>query len=158
MSIAKHELYIKPLGALYGMNSGIPVCHQGFWKDVTIGRLLCLYYALHATPEKVLRVIKEPEYMTSSQATVFGYLLQFVGNMKVEEVRRFLRFVTGSSALTVDEIYIDFNTLSGVSRRPIAHTCASSLHLPTTYSTSLEFCQEFSELLSSEHSWIMDAI
>ena len=41
---------------------------------------------------------------------------------------------------------------------PIAHTCASSLHLPTTYSTSLELCQEFSELLSSEYSWITDEV
>ena len=73
--------------------------------------------------------------MTSSQARVFGYLTQFVGNMKVEEVRRFLRFVTGSSALVVNEIKIEFNNLAGLNRRPIAHTCASSLQLPTSYTT-----------------------
>ena len=63
-----------------------------------------MYYSLHATPEKVLKVIKEPEYKSMSEHTVFGYLLRYVGNMKVEEVRKFLRFVTGSSALTVEEI------------------------------------------------------
>ena len=157
-NVAKHEFLVKPLGALYGLNSGIPKDHIGFWKDVTVERLLCVYYSLHATPDKVLKVIKEPQYMSMSEQTVFGYLLRYVGNMKVEEVRRFLRFVTGSSALTVEEIKVQFNSLSGLSRRPIAHTCASSLELSTTYSTCIEFCEEFTAILSNEFSWIMDAI
>ena len=156
--LSRHEFLVKPLGALYALNGGIPLRHQPFWKEVTVDRLLCLYNAMHATPARVLKVIKEPIGMTSPQARVFGYLFQFVGNMKIEEVRRFLRFVTGSSALVVDEISVEFNSLTGMNRRPIAHTCASLLQLPTCYTTSLEFCEEFATLLSNDYSWIMDAI
>lgn len=109
--------------------------HRAFWKDMTVEHLINIYSALHATPSRVLKVLKEPLVMNSAQARVFGYLLQFVGNMKAAEVRRFVRFVTGSSALVVDEINVDFNHLSGLSRRPIAHTCASTLELPTSYTT-----------------------
>ena len=126
---------MKPLGALYALN-GILEGHDR--------RALDKYYsALHATPSRVLKVLKEPIVMNSAQACVYGYLLQFVGNMKTEEARRFVRFVTGSSALVVDEINVDFNHLSGLSRRPIAHTCASTLELPTSYTTCVEFCEEF---------------
>ena len=96
---------------------------------------------MHATPARVLKVIvlkmiKEPIGITSPQARVFGYLFQFVGNMKIEEVRRFLRFVTGSSALVFDEISVEFNSLTGINRHPIGHMCASSLQLPTCYTIS----------------------
>ena len=71
------------------------------------------------------------------------------------EVRNFLGFVTGSSALVIDEIKVTFNGLSGLSRRPIAHTCSSTLELPVSYATYLEFAQEFDFILTTELSWIM---
>ena len=137
--LSRHEFLVKPLGALYALNGGIPLGHKPFWKEVTIDCLLCLYNAMHVTPRRVLKVIIG---MTSSQARVFGYLIQFVGNMKIDQVRRFLRFVMEGSALVVDKITIEFNSLAGMNHRPIVHTCASLLQLPTCY-TSLEFCEDF---------------
>ena len=77
--------------------------------------------------------------------------------MRNAEVRNFLRFVTGSSTL-VDEIKVTFNGLSGLSRRPIAHTCSCTLELPVSYATYLEFAQEFDAIFTRELSWIMDAL
>lgn len=74
------------------------------------------------------------------------------------EVQDFLRFVTGSSALVVDEIKVTFNGLSGLTRRPITHTCSSTLELPVSYATYLEFAEEFDSILTNELSWIMDAL
>ena len=156
--IARHEFLVKSLGALYSLNGGIPDSHRKFWNEVTIERFLCVYYALHATAAKVLKVIKEPEFMDPSQSRIFGYLTQFIGNMKVDKVKRFLRFVTGSSALVVKEISVGFNTLSGLNRRPIAHTCASSIQLSTSYTTCVEFCEELEAVLTNEYSWIMDSM
>ena len=65
--------------------------HRAFWKGVTVEHLLCVYYALHATPSKVLEVIKEPEAMNTAQSqsqSQSGYLLQFIGNMKAGYTRR----------------------------------------------------------------------
>ena len=112
--------------------------------------------AINATAYNALKVIKEPLVLEPLQETTYGY--QYVGNMCNAEVRNFLRFVTGSSALVVDEIKITFNGLSGISRRPIAHTCSCTLELPTSYSTYLEFAREFDAILTSELSWITDAL
>ena len=106
----------------------------------------------------VLKVIKEPAVLEPLQETTYGYLLQYIGNMRNAGVRDFLRFVTGSSALVVDEIKVTFNGLSGLSRRPIAHTCSCTLELPISYATYLDFAQEFDAILTSELSWIMDAL
>ena len=118
-----------------------------------------LYLALCATPAKVLALLEEPIETNLCQVRVMGYLQQFVGNMRNEEVRRFLRFTTGSSVIVVKRISIAFNNLSGLSRRPIAHTCGSALELPSTYVSYLDFEQEFNAILAdNEYSWHMHAI
>lgn len=66
--------------------------------------------------------------------------------------------MTGSSVAIGREISVSFNSLSGASRRPIAHTCSCELKLPVCYSTSLEFSDEFKHILSNEFSWIMDSV
>ena len=158
--VARHTFVVKPLASLFAMFGGIAAEHKGFWKDVTVDHLMEVYLASNATAYNALKVIKEPLVLDPEplQETTYGYLLQYVGNMRNAEVRNFLRFVTGSSALVVDEIKITFNGLSGVSRRPIAHTCSCTLELSTSYSTYLEFAQEFDAILTSELSWIMDAL
>ena len=156
--VARHEFLQKPLAPVYAMFGGVPVEHTDFWKGVTVDHLMKVYLSSSPTAHNVLKVIKEPPVLQPLQETSYGYLLQFVGNMSNREVRHFLRYVTGSSALVVDEIRIVFNGLTGIARRPIAHTCSCTLELPVSYNTYLEFSQEFSAILNSELSWIMDAI
>ena len=63
-------------------------------------------------------------------------------------MRRFLRFVTGSSVNTGKEIVVLFNILNGLARRPIANTDGSCL----------ASASEMRAILSNDNSWIMDAI
>lgn len=81
-----------------------------------------LYLASSATAHDVLQVIKEPEVLLPFQETTFSFL-QFVITC---EVRHFLRYATGSSALVVDETRVT-NGLTGLACRPIAHTTTSLL-------------------------------
>ena len=160
--VARHTFVVKPLASLYTMYvmfGGIAAEHKGFWKDVnvTVDHLREVYLASNTTAYNALKVIKEPRVLEPLQETTYGYL-QYVGNMRNAKVRIFLRFITGSLALVVDEIKITLNGLSGVSRRPIAHTCSCILELPSSYSTYLEFAQEFDAILTSELSWIMDTL
>ena len=112
---------------------------------------------LTATPSKVLEVLDEPDFVHSAQERVYGYLRQFIGNMKMDEVRNFLRFVTGSSVLSNAAIKVTFNALGGLARRPIAHTCDNSVELSTEYLTYVDFTSEFEAILS-EYSWSMDIV
>ena len=92
------------------------------------------------------RLLDEPIEENSTQATVFGYLELYVGNMKNEEARCFLRYTTGSLVLIGQHITVGFNSLSGFAWRPTAHTCGCELELPSTYLSYLEFEKEFNAI------------
>ena len=71
-----------------------------------------------------------------------------VGNMHKEDLRRFMRFVTGCCVCIAKQIKIVFNGLSGLARQPIAHTCDFTLELPTSYINFEDFRDEFMSILS----------
>ena len=123
----------------------VPAVHHGFWSQFSIEHLFKLYVSLNATPEQC----------NSARSRVFGYLIRFVGNIKLKELRQFLRFVTGSSVMITKSIKVHFNSLKGIPRRPISHTCSCTLELPTSYVSFLEFEKEFSLVLTSEGAWAM---
>ena len=157
-SLARHHFKSQPFAALSAMHAGVPKKHKPFWQAIGVEELRELYDAMTANPEKILEILVEPDYSNINEQRVFGYLQQFVGEMKLDEAKRFLRFVTGSSVVTGEEITLSFNALSGAARCPLAHTCTNLLDLPYTYSTYLEFVEEFTVLLANEdYCWQMNS-
>lgn len=160
-NIAKFVFFTNPMSAIQAVNAGIPSSHRAFWKDKSPVDLEQIYVALTATPSKVVSLIEEPYFTNSAEQIVYGYLRQFVGKMSSDDVRMFLRFVTGSSVCGTENITVQFNALTGLARRPIAHTCSSLLELPCTYTSYLEFEREFKLVLSADrtsYTWIMDSL
>ena len=157
ISTAKHTFHGKPLGLLITMRAGVPACYHKFWQQFDIDKLFSIYKALNASVSSVLKSIMEPIAMNAAEDKVFKFLRTYITNLKVEELRRFLRFVTGSSVLTSMNITIIFNNLSGVGRRPLVHTCDCTLELSKSYSSYPEFEHEFTVYLLDETSWIMDS-
>ena len=147
------------MAAISSIHSGISEEEKLFWRNFSVNELHSLYLSLSATAEKVLNIIEEPVESNCNQARVFNYLLQYIGNMRNDEVRRFLRFTTGSSVVIAERINVIFNAQSGLSRHPIAHTCGCTLELPSTYASYLDFEQEFNSILKNdEHTWGMHVI
>ena len=66
------------------------------------------------------------------------------------QLNSFMRYVTGADVLCVPQISVQFSTLDGFARRPIAHTCGSLLELPSTYNTYPELREEFSNILAKK--------
>ena len=81
----------------------------------------------------------------------YAYLTTMIGNMQRQELRLFLRFVTGGSVCIAPKIKIAFNNLSGLGRRPIAHTCDFLLVLPVSYINYEDLCSDFK-------AWRMDSV
>ena len=106
---ARFEFTIKPMAAYSMIGSGIPSKEQLFWQSFSLEELHSLYMAINATPGKVLALLQEPTLGNEAEGRVFNYLQQFVGNLKVDEIRKFLRFTTGSSALMAENITVSFN-------------------------------------------------
>lgn len=155
---ARYLFITKPMSAICAVHSGIPVCHREYWNSKSPGDIQMIYQALTATPCKVLLSLDVPLFNNEAQETTYGYLRQFIGNMSSEEIQMFLRFVTGSSVCSTEKIEVEFNVLSGLARRPIAHTCGNTLELSATYRSYPEFEKEFKAILLNEFSWIMDSM
>ena len=155
---ARFEFTIKPMAAYSMIGSGIPSEEQLFWQSFSLKEFHSLYMAINATPGKVLELLQEPTLYNEAEGRVFNYLQQFIGNLKIDELRKFLRFTTGSSALMVENITVSFNSTTGMAHRPIAHTCGCVLEVPSTYISYLEFEAEFSAILNDEYSWEMHSV
>ncbi len=157
LQAAKYEFIIKPCAALTAIHSGIPIKLSTFWEKKSVYDLRSIYLALSASPIKVLSLLDDCFVQNPSQERVFKYLSQFVGNMTNDELRSFLRFVTGGSVCPATSMKISFNCSKGIVRRPIGHTCGCQLELSVDYKTYLDFVSEFQSCLMTSDSWYMDA-
>ena len=84
-----------------------------------------------------------------------------VGNLNMEDLHHLMRFITGSSVCSESKISIQFNGLTGLARRPIAHTCDCTLELPTAYCNYDDFYEEFCSILaqtSNDFAWRIDVL
>lgn len=155
---AKYQLVSKSLGTLLLMRASFPTSYNSFFQQFSIEQLFELYKSLGACSSTVLQCLREPEFLNKAEERTYRYLLTFIGNSKPEQLRLFLRFVSGSSVVLSSPIKVTFNNLSGLARRPISHTCDCTLELPLSYSSYPEFEHEFFEVLASDTSWIMDVL
>ena len=161
IDVSNFEFIMKPALATSLMNRGIPEKHCQFWSRMSISELHEIYNALSVSSSRVLSMIEDPKCLNENQERVFGYLKLLIGNMNVEELQAFMRFVTGASVCLSKSIEITFNTLDGLARRPISHCCDCILELPVAYSTYPEFANEFHSILANIHdqyNWLMDSI
>ena len=162
VQVSHFQFILKPMPAVLSVNSGIAREELPFWNNMSTEQLYSLYRALSASSFKILQLIQEPDDLTKDQQRILLYLKQYIGNLRVAELERFLRFVCGSSVCP-DELNVTFNSLSGLGRRPIGHTCSYTLELSSMYPSYLDFENELNQVLSSSHvdaewTWRMDAV
>ena len=154
---AIYELCSKPSAAINEMRKGIePV--KKFWQPLSAEDLTLICTSFLPTLEKVLKLIDDsdpcPEY-----ERILGYLRQYVGSMSKQKLANFLRYVSGSPCCPMS-INVTFNHLEGLGRRITVHTCTTTMDIPATYLSYLEFEKEFDAILYCQdpHVWSMDAL
>ena len=113
--MAKFEFEVKPMVAITSVHCGIPKEHKAFWENMTVEKLYSLYLMLTASPAKVIACL-EPECTMQVDERIFSYLES--GNMNRNMLRRFLRFVTGSSTCIGNTIKVRFNRISKTAIQP----------------------------------------
>jgi len=91
-----------------------------------------------------------------SERDTFKYLKQYIRGLTEDSLKRLLRFLTGADIIIVDGIKVSFICFqSEFERRPIAHTCAPLLELPSSYRNFCELREEFEGILRRDN-WEMD--
>ena len=78
-------------------------------------------------------------------------------NCDMEELSKFLWFVTGSTTLP-SRIEIVFATMFGAARRPIAHTCSNTLELSDTYWSYQDLRDEMRAVLATPMAFEMNML
>ena len=159
--VARFEFISKPAAAISMIYSGIPTNHREFWRRQSPDKMVELYRHLTLNPQKMIEMLHFPEACLPQQERVYGYLRTMIGNSSSNQLRQLMRFITGSCVCNSDKITVQLNGLSGLARRPIAHTCDCVIELPTAYSNYDDFCGDFHCIFAQtndEYTWQMDAL
>ena len=61
----------------------------------------------------------------------------------------YLRLLTGSDMIIIENIEVSFSAMEGLARRPIAHTSAPMLKLPNSHRNFCEFREESTSILNA---------
>ena len=107
---------------------------QGFWNRKSPTEFQALHSKLSVSASKVISMLETPSVSNPAEERVCQYLTTMIGNMQPNKLRLFMRFVTGASVCIASKIIVTTNNVGGLARRPIAHTCDSTLELTVPYS------------------------
>ncbi|XP_028412414.1 uncharacterized protein LOC114535234 [Dendronephthya gigantea] len=129
--LAHQELVQKPK---YVVHCWTPYIHalKSFPPFQSIEGVRKMYDEKRPTTRKVIKLFKcEPSKDAENQC--FDFLKQYVKSLQGQSLTRFLQFTTGSDIIVTKQIKVAFVVVQGFARRPVAHTCAPLLELPSTY-------------------------
>jgi hypothetical protein len=157
LEIAKQELVQKPhlmIGAWQ------PILQNHLKKCLhfqSIKEVMGLYEDLVPTPKKLLNSLSCTP-TTEPKRDAYKYLQRFIRGLDKEKLTKFLKFTTGMDIMSRHAMKVTFLSSTGFSSRPIAHTCAPMLELPTNYSNFVELREEFENILTQKISWDIDIV
>jgi hypothetical protein len=160
IATARHLLLDKPAPLVEMMKRGIPSSqYECFWSTLTLPAIQLLFTQQLPTPAKVNNVIfaANEDAIRQDEQNCLYYLRQMVSGFDVDDLESFLRFISGSTVMP-QKITVLFNKISGLARRPIAHTCSNTLELSTTYRSAQEMKREFKFILADPDCFKMDMI
>lgn len=122
-------------------------------------KLVDIFKTLQPNVKGVLSLLKFSEGISNNDRNVMHYLRQYIKEMDNDRLKLFLRFCTGSYLLVpdVNRITVEINSIDGLARRPVAHTCGQILELSNAYENLPVFRSEFNHILSSD-IWVMDIV
>ncbi|CAB3991128.1 Werner syndrome ATP-dependent helicase-like 1 [Paramuricea clavata] len=106
------------------------------------------------------KVIKLLNFVPTNYAEnqCLDHLKRYIKSLQGQSLTRFLQFTTGSDIIVTEQIKVNFVAAQGFARRPIAHTCAPLLELPSTYQCYNDLAEEFSNILADKLSWAFDIV
>ncbi|KAJ7380549.1 hypothetical protein OS493_009016 [Desmophyllum pertusum] len=161
LDIARCEFLVKPQAIMRAFKSGMFDCKPEPWSTVRQDELVNLYDILNVEPDKVSEMVVPSEFdqsLNQAKDRVFNFLIRFLKSCTKEMAIAFLRYCTGSNVMVVPRIEVSFVDVSGLARRPVAHTCTARLDLSTSYESYASFCREFSKILTNEDAFRFNAM
>ncbi|KAK3601252.1 hypothetical protein CHS0354_040431 [Potamilus streckersoni] len=155
INLAQNELCIKPKFFCENMRKGIPQKHMTiFWMQMTLEHLGHLYEAFLISAENIWPKIRCETWplRNLNEIRVYGYLSDLIQDLEEETLLSFVQFVTADRKIPSTFITIGFSDTQGITRCPVASTCAYRLDIPVSYRSFEEFKTEFMMVLNSDEA------
>jgi len=157
ISVAKTELFSKTIMAANAIKEGLCKGAQGkMWLSATPELVNDLNKSLQVTTEKMISLISihDSYDLTKGKEVVLTYFKRYVRDLDGRELARFLRFITGSSALAVSSIKVIFHTHVGTLPHISVHACSAVVDLPSCgYDSFSDFRSQMNEVLNNADTW-----
>lgn len=109
------------------------------------------------TAKKVIKAL-DAKPTSDAEKESLSFLKKFIKSLDAVSLKTFLKFVTGSDVMVLQTISVSFNSVEGIGRTPIAHTCGPTLELPSTYQSYNELAEEFTNILREKASWTFNIV
>ena len=123
------------------------------WKQTTASEIEALYLSAIPTRERVAALLETDE-KSPIDARIATWLYRYVANTPY--LKEFIRFVTGSSSIILnDPIRVCF-TNTTIEPMPSAHTCFCILQLPRTFNSYYHLERNFDIVLTDKNYWLME--
>ena len=154
--LAHQEIIQKPR---YIANCWAPVLEvlKGHANFANVESLRLLFLDNKPTAKKVIKAL-DAKPTSDAEKESLGFLKKFIKSLDAVSLKVFLKFVTGSDVMILQTISVSFNSVEGVGRTPIAHTCGPTLELPSTYQSHNELAEEFTNILREKTSWTFNIV
>ena len=159
LDVAKYQFVQRIEAAISAAHRGIPDSHKAFWQDMGVEGIANAYRSLSIDNRKILSILC-CNYKSNAEEQVFLFLKVYIAHLKPEPLQNFIRYITGSSVLTIDLLLVVFNSSEGFTRAPCAHTCSGMLELPISYASYSDFSCEWDSILNDTNGqwkWEMQA-
>ena len=112
-----------------------------------------LYASIQPTPENVIKAI-HPDESNAQDQRITTWLHRYIRYCSVEQLRRFLRFVTGSSCITPNlAIQVQYCNQPQSYLRPLVKTCFKILFLPRQYSSFTQLRENLNFNVGHLENW-----
>lgn len=154
--LAHQELVQKPRYVVHCWSSLLKMLQYDTTFKTQEG-ILQMYENRKPSAKKVIKLL-HVETTSELERLTLDHLKRYIRSLEGKALERFLHFISGSDCIACDSIEITFNGLAGLQRRLIAHTCAPSLEISTTYESFGDLASEFNNILKDDQAWSFDIV
>ena len=118
------------------------------FKDVD--SIECVYKEKTPSCRKLVKLLQFQENITEKQHEVKSFLIKYLKSLTIDNLKRFLVFVSGSDNLPDG---LDVVLVEQIYRAPCARVCVNQLELSDNYTCYNELAEEFTNVLNSADSF-----
>lgn len=149
--MARTAILEAPLHTMKKLKQGMMSApYKNLWDEISTDEIDNLYVSQAPSAKRVLNLLKTKECLSQDEDKIYSFLKRYIRELNQKECETFLQFCTGSSAIVVEHITVNFYKTIELEPLPRAHTCGSVIEIPSSgYHTFFMFKSMMDSILAN---------